>query len=405
MLKKITIKGYKSFENSSISFEDFTVVVGKNNVGKSNLFDALRLLSNIAQMPIASAFQPKNHRGDPVESILPKTNEIEITTELDLSNNPHPYEKNERLSHPYLKYSLKIHFDLGLLKVIDEELTGRKTFRQTKVKTFMKIAPADDRISIKRDGTGGGRGRIFPVPSPRSVLTFIDDAQYYPHIVALKRELSSWRFFHFEPEALREPSPAMDIFELESSGRGLSSFYDTLKKNTPKRFEAAERALKLGIPEADKIEIVSTGDRRVLIKVGRANGDSFSARILSDGTLRFLALLALQYAPNSPGLVCFEEPENGIHPGRLVFITDVLRQIGKKPTSQVIVNSHSPYLVDCLEPEEIRFATFVKDSNMTRFNKFENDLFLNKPNLKKTLESGEMTIGELWSQGGIVDES
>jgi predicted ATPase len=145
-------------------------------------------------------------------------------------------------------------------------------------------------------------------------MTMIDDAELYPHVIALTRELSSWRFFHFEPEALREPSPAMDILELEANGRGLSGFYDTLNKRHPERFRSAERALQRGIPEAKSIRVLDTGDRRRLLAIVREDGREFVARVLSDGTLRFLALIALAYAPQPPGLVCFEEPENGVHP-------------------------------------------------------------------------------------------
>jgi predicted ATPase len=233
----------------------------------------------------------------------------------------------------------------------------------------------------------------------------IDDAELYPHVVALAHELSSWRFFHFEPEVLREASPAMDILELEPNGRGLSGFYDTLSSRDPDRFKSAERALRRGIPEAREIRVLDTGDRRRLLAVVRDDGREFTARVLSDGTLRFLALIALAYAPQPPGLVCFEEPENGVHPGRLSFIVDTLRGISQRGAeggrrSQVLVNSHSPYLVDLLEPNEMLVASLT-DKSQTRFVSVGYDLFTGQPALKSFLESGEQTLGELWSQGSF----
>ena len=65
MLAQVTISGYKSLQGSTAKFTPFTVIVGRNNTGKSNLFDALRLLSHLAEMPVAGAFKPERHRGDP----------------------------------------------------------------------------------------------------------------------------------------------------------------------------------------------------------------------------------------------------------------------------------------------------------------------------------------------------
>jgi len=142
-----------------------------------------------------------------------------------------------------------------------------------------------------------------------------------------------------------------------------------------------------------------------LLAVVRDDQREFTARVLSDGTLRFLALLALAYAPQPPGLVCFEEPENGVHPGRLPFIVDTLRGISERGSeegrrSQVLVNSHSPYLVDLLDPSEMLIAS-LKDKGQTAFTSVGQDLFTGRPTLKSILESGEQTLGELWSQGSL----
>lgn len=420
MLRQITISGYKSLQDSTAQFMPFTVIVGRNNTGKSNLFDALRLLSHLAEMPVASAFKPERHRGDPVESFFSEGQpRLSLVGEFDLTGTPHPFYEDQPLTHPHLNYETEIVFRNGLLEVETEQLRGR-TVSGIKYRSFItteRISKRRDtnggaanrgsarQVSVNRDTAKSGKSRHFPSPASRSVLTMIDDAELYPHVVALARELSSWRFFHFEPEALREPSPAMDILELEPSGRGLSGFYDTLSSRDAARFASAERALRRGIPEAKGIRLLDTGDRRRLLAVMREDGREFTARVLSDGTLRFLALLALAYAPQPPGLVCFEEPENGVHPGRLPFIADTLRGISERGMdggrrAQVVVNSHSPYLIDLLDPAEILLASLIANGR-TRFASVGQDLFTSHPILKSILESGEQTLGELWSQGSF----
>jgi predicted ATPase len=427
MLKSIKVPGYKSLQDSAAHFQPFTVIVGKNNVGKSNMFDALHLLSDLSHMPAASAFKPERHRGDPVESFFSdQSPQLTITCEFDLSGTPHPFASDSKLSHRLLSYDVEIVFKKGMLEVAAEKLKGR-THDGSRPRSFIsmekdgkpRVAVNRDtaimekdgkpRVAVNRDTAISGKSRHFPAPSGRSVLTMIDDAELYPHVVALARELSSWRFFHFEPEALREASPAMDILELEPNGRGLSGFYDTLSNHNPDRFQSAERALRRGIPEAHGIRVLDTGDRRRLLAVVRDDDREFTARVLSDGTLRFLALIALAYAPQPPGLVCFEEPENGVHPGRLPFIVDTLRGISQRGSeggrrSQVLVNSHSPYLVDLLDPAEMLVAS-LSSKSQTRFASVGEDMFTGRPALKGFLESGEQTLGELWSQGSFDADS
>ena len=94
MLNHVTISGYKSLQGSTARFSPFTVIVGRNNTGKSNLFDALRLLSNLAQMPAASAFKPERHRGDPVESFFSEQQpRLSMACDLDLAGTPHPFSR------------------------------------------------------------------------------------------------------------------------------------------------------------------------------------------------------------------------------------------------------------------------------------------------------------------------
>ena len=408
MLREITISGYKSLQKTKVSMGYFSVIVGSNNVGKSNLFDALQLLSSLAQMPVASAFRPELHRGDPLESFfVEEEQKISFSCEFDLTGTPHPFKKNEDLRNNLLLYEIEVLFTNGILEIVREDLTGLppKTGKRRQYIHTEESADGAMEACVNRDTAKSGKTRHFPIPSPRSVLTVIDDAELYPHIVALARELASWRFFQFEPEALREASPAMDVFELDTNGRGLSGFYDTLQRHDDDRFKRAQHALKLALPEISEIKVLDTGDRRRLLALKRTDGKEFTARVLSDGTLRFLAMLAMAYAPQPPGLICFEEPENGVHPARLPFIVVTLRGISERgleggPRSQVVVNSHSPYLVDELSPKEMLRA-YLRHNGSTHFDEVGTDLFRNRDTLKRLLEDGDKTLGELWAEGSL----
>ena len=114
-------------------------------------------------------------------------------------------------------------------------------------------------------------------------------------------------------------------------------------------------------------------DREYRIEIGYAHQPPFSSRVVSDGTLRVLALLTILHDPEHRGLVCFEEPENGVHPSRLMTLIQRLREGVTAPTSldvdegepffQILLNSHSPVVLSCLEEGEAMFADLVSVVN------------------------------------------
>ncbi len=405
MLTKITISGYKSLAQTTAILGPFTTIVGRNNVGKSNLFDALHLLSDLSRMSASEAFKPENHRGDPIESFFAERDpHISLEAEFDLTGRSLPYPKGEKLSSSLLIYQVELGFLNNLVVLLSERLTAQD--EQGRMHELISVEPErTSSLRVVSTAENGARVRLFSTPMPKSILTMIDDAELYPYTVLLAEELRSWRFFHLEPEAMRESSLAMNIMDIEPNGRGLSGVFGTLQQNAPDRFKLAEQALRRAIPEVAEIRVLDTGDRRRLLAVVRQDGREFTARVLSDGMLRFLALIALAYLPEAPGLVCFEEPENGMHPGRLPFVVDLLRGISQRGLeggrrSQVLVNSHSPYLVDLLEPDEMLVASLSRHHE-THFASVGHDLFTGRPALKAFLESDEQTLGELWSQGSF----
>lgn len=409
MITRLQVSGYKSLAEVDVGLGPLAVVVGPNNVGKSNVFDLLKLVSAFAEGPLEKAFE--DHRGDPVESFFdPDEPVMRIALEVDLSGAPPPgAARGETLRYPRLQYELRIEWDpaRAIFLVRDEQLAGAAGVRPRRKNPFIGCDDDGERLRVTREG-GGGHPRFFDRGGTRTVLSQIDDGELYPTIVAVQQYLRSWGFYHFDPEALREPSPQLNILELASDGRGLSGLLDTLRRSADTRaaFEAIERELVAAIPEVDRLSIVDTGDRRRLLQLVQRAGNEFTGRVVSDGVLRFLALLALTYTPRPGGLVCFEEPENGVHPSRLQFVVNHLRGITRpRPGAtrcQVLLNTHSPYLVDHLAPEELVVAT-MDERGATRLRRLEPGLLSGKPQVREALEREMATLGEVW-YGGRLDE-
>jgi predicted ATPase len=143
-------------------------------------------------------------------------------------------------------------------------------------------------------------------------------------------------------------------------GEELAAFLNTLNSLDPRQFKAVEKALHSLIPSI-------TGIRTEVNKVGEVElslmeGDvAMPARVLSEGTLRALGLLALSGVKEPPAVVGFEEPENGVHPRRIRDIAKILESRAESGDTQLIVTTHSPILPDHI-PNESLFVCQKKNT-------------------------------------------
>ena len=183
------------------------------------------------------------------------------------------------------------------------------------------------------------------------------DPSQHPHAVAARREFETWRFHYLEPrERMRSEDPVDEVRRLGPMGEGLAAFLNTLKSSAPKQFRALEKALHALVPNVDGIDVKVNdyGDAEICL---RENGSEVSARLLSDGTLRMLGLLALTGVADGPALVGFEEPENGVHPGRIDPIAGFLNTRRMTGQTQFIITTHSPILPDLLPTDSLLVAS------------------------------------------------
>ena len=176
---------------------------------------------------------------------------------------------------------------------------------------------------------------------------------HYPHLVALRQELTRYFFFYFEPrERMRAPCPVKEVRHIGVMGEELASFLNTLKALDARQFKAVEKSLRMIIPSVTSIDVDvnSLGEVDLWLMEGAMR---VPARVVSEGTLRVLGLLALSGASESPALIGFEEPENGIHPRRLKMIADLLKSRVATGDTQLIVTTHSPTLRDMLPDDSL----------------------------------------------------
>ncbi len=156
-----------------------------------------------------------------------------------------------------------------------------------------------------------------------------------------------------EPSAMRTPARYHEPRTIDPHGKGLPAALERLRaeRGDAVLAEVANRLANL-LPDVREVRV--TDDPRTetyTLEVSGADGVFHPARALSDGTLRFLVLSVLAADPTATGVLCFEEPENGMHPNRVPAMVELLHDLAvdaqlpvdeTNPRRQVLVNTHSP---------------------------------------------------------------
>lgn len=376
MIRRVHVKGYKSLGDVELELRPLTAIIGPNAAGKSNLFDALHLLSRmVTSLSLADAFS--GHRGDPLEAFdysergiagLLEKEEARFTIEVDVELSQPTIERAELLIQMYravaglgnhkgkpckvterfLRYRITVAITpkTGVLRVMDERLEALTCPADGPLRPNRKRRPfleqVGERLRLRREGQA--RPMEYEIGLTYAIVSQPVHPPHYPHLVAFREEVSQWQFYYFEPGLMREESPVKRVSQISPFGGDLAAFYYTLKRENPEQFDNLQRTLRSLIPTVEGVDAELTEEGKVRLRV-REGGVWFSAKVISEGTLRLLGLMAILTGPAT--VVGFEEPENGVPPRRLKLIADLLRNASKH--RQIIVNTHSPLLPDYLE--------------------------------------------------------
>jgi len=383
MIQRVRIVGYKSLKDVEVKLQHLTVFIGPNAVGKSNLFDALGLLSRaVTSRNLAEAF--KSHRGAPLEAFhygeqglrgLLKQSTVEFTIEVDVKLSPEvissveqriqdmrkglPEEQSRqrvvrrRVTEPLLRYTLTVQMAVksGYLRVRREQLVALTRDGKVKKATARRafIEPVEGRLRLRLEGQA--RPSEHEVGLDYTLVSMPLYPPHYPHITAFREELSRWRFYYFDPETMRAETPLKEVESLGAFGADLAAFYNTLKSRHPGQFDALNRALRTLLPSVDGLDVERTEEGYLRLQVFEG-GVPFSARVVSEGTLRIIGLLAITNPVSPTAVIGYEEPENGVHPRRLQLIAELLKGAAEQG-KQILINTHSPTLPECFAPESL----------------------------------------------------
>jgi len=348
MLRSLRVRQFKSLRDVELPLSPLTVLVGPNAAGKSNLLDALRLLQDGLREDMRTAVK---RRGDCAVLFLgerldelPNGFETEVDCEL-----PH------HVVSTFLRYRYRYDWDYVGGEISEEALTRHKKKSGAVVSSILEAHHGQVAATITSadgsHGTGGldlvGQGLLG-----LKAVSYWDDCE---EARDLRLYIESWRFLIPEVAAIRAPRRSSREDVLEPSAGNLANVLRTLDESKSEALPRIIEDLKtlLGFVEDLRTETERGQVSLLLREKGRAT--DLESLHLSDGTLRLLAMLTALHTLPSPGLLCIEEPEHGLHPSLLGPLIGALRSVcGPRSHRQVVLTTHSADLVDCLEPSELR---------------------------------------------------
>ncbi|MCX7047013.1 MAG: ATP-binding protein [Candidatus Sumerlaeota bacterium] len=411
MLSQLTVKGLKSLNNVTIDLPPMTVLFGPNAAGKSNLLDAIQALSQIANSRTLADALTDPIRGYAIESfafpagglaelLSQREAHFQLDATLDL-------EKNDRFRY---RIGIEIQPGSGSLSVWDEYLAALSQKKEIKK---ISIEVKDGQISIRLQ-SHPSRPRIESLGKNYAVLSDLRFAgNEFRNIERCRKELQGWRVYYLDPRvSMRSACPPSDARDIGMRGENIAPFLFQLIAEKPKCFDAIKRTLRTLIPSVEDLTVDLDKRRGTLDIQIRQAGKDFSSRIISEGTLRVMALCAIAANPWSGSLIAFEEPENGVHPRRLELIAELLSSIALHQSRQVVVTTHSPLFCDAMlkkaqsNPEKIALYNVRRGAAGTEVKSFESfGALFQEHEISQALTSGsEDGLFEKLMMRGLLDE-
>ena len=336
MLEELRAKNYKSLKDLRLEFGKFNVLIGPNASGKSNIMDCLAFLSGLAKGYYLEALLSERGGFDHV-AFGGEAEEIRLGIDVGIDDGTFSYE----------------------VAITDEE--WREVLR----------------------GPFGTASEEWPAYNCSS--------RCLPKAPELAEFMASWAFYSFLTSSMRARLPVKRALRLKPDGSNLAQVLMTLVHEEPKVYRRVEEALKQAIPEVEELLTPLTEDGKTYIAV-REKGFTkpFDYHQLSDGTLKLLAYITAVSLPGTE-LACFEEPENFIHPHLLEMLVDLLKKCDK----QVILATHSPLLVDLVEPEDVIIVE-KNEEGATVAKRIEDP-----DELRRKLNELGVGLGDYWSSGAL----
>ncbi len=345
MIKKLMLKNFKSFRESTIALGPLSIILGANASGKSNFVDALRFLQGCARgLALTKIFSGKWEGGQQVWSAI-RAGENEAFNLLEKVQS----------------FSMSLNWELS-----DSTASQIGMHRIDIERTKEELTVKKERFAV------GGLEYVSRGVAAFNTLDVFSTSPALPLIIdtppLIKQWASTFRlwlsdvyFPTFTPATMREYISSKRT-ELGQRGENLSAIIFRMASDPKQRQTLLDWMRELCPQEIVDFDFIQTQLGDVLLAVKEPNGVVVSARSMSDGTLRFLAIIVALLHAKEGSLFVLEDIDSDLHPSRLHLLVCFLEQVTISRRIQVIASSHSPYLLDHLSEQSLaNVLVFVRN--------------------------------------------
>lgn len=416
MIRSFTIENFKSFKNAELKLAPLTVLIGANAAGKSNALEAIRFLSWMAQGSKLSALQFEVNQNN--VSIRGKLKDVFFKGEKT-------FQLGCGLDGPIKDlggWFLKIKLDLREEKEIHiyhESLYSEandmlyETYRPT------AESATDITVSYNNFARGGKKPQVvcsdqLPIFSQLSYAGKLNPnhkksiSVIVPRARLTEEFLSKILFLDPSPSAMRGYSFVTDS-QLQGNGSNISAVLYNLinSKESPLLNQEGSQKQEIlefikSLPEQDisDIEFIKTPREEVMVTLTETFGDQnrrMDAGILSDGTLRVLAIAAALLSAEENSIVIIEEIDNGVHPSRAKQLLNQINRIALLRRLQIVLSTHNPALMDALPDEVIPDVVFCYRDKVDGSSKLIS--LKDVPDYPELISQG--SLGDLVTEGAL----
>ncbi len=407
MLKKLILENWKSYRYAEIFIDSLTVLIGTNASGKSNALDGLEFLNRTA---LGKDIQAALLGDEILSSIRGGVEWAAFKPENKFTLKVLVQGNNEEVDYFYsITVETKPRVQLLAESLVRIKKRPRTNKNPYKISLFQTDSASPDSPSIVARLYNTKKGKPKEVRRSNSILSQLTGLAAIPQeiiegISIVSQVLQNIFILDPIPSKMRSYSPFSD--NILSDAANIAGVLAALEEPEKSQLETEITKYVTDLPERDIQRVWAE-------PVGRFNSDAMlyceemwvqnqkptliDARGMSDGTLRFLAIITTLLTRPENSQIVIEEVDNGLHPSRSELLIKMLREIGERRQIDILITTHNPALLDALGSEIVPFVVVAHRDSETGESKLT--LLEDIKNLPKLMASG--TLGKLTSQGSL----
>lgn len=340
-IESLRVENYRALRKVELDkLTPMTVLLGPNGSGKSTVFDVFNFLSECFQFGLRHAWDRRG-RGKEL-----KTRGADGPLVFDLKYRESP-------GTPVITYHLAIDEGARGPEVIEEFLQWKRGSHGRPFR-FLEFARGEG-SSISGEMPDEDDTRVpQKLRSPDLIaVSTLGQFSDHPRVAALREFITDWYVSYLSIDSTRTQPEAGPQERLSKGGENLPNVVQYLKERHPDRLEQIFSVLRERIPRLERVEAEPMPDGRLLLQIKDAPFEQpVLSKFASDGTMKMLSYLTVLYDPEPPRFIGIEEPENFLHPRLLPELAEECRAASEH--SQLLITSHSPFLLNAMRPEEVR---------------------------------------------------